>query len=146
MSQHLRFHGGTLVLENTPPDAAIPAPFRWVKGKPRCAANYYASLIPWLKKHEVRDTVPRWKHLNLELNDSREPHDYQREALAAWLAAKGRGSVVLPTGAGKTFLAIHAIARLARSTLIIVPTIDLLHQWRSEEHTSELQSLRHLVC
>jgi superfamily II DNA or RNA helicase len=73
--------------------------------------------------------VPRWKSLNLDLNDPRQPHDYQREALTAWLAAGGRGSVVLPTGAGKTLLAIHAIARLARSTLIIVPTIDLLHQW-----------------
>jgi superfamily II DNA or RNA helicase len=129
MSQLLRYHGGTLVLENTPPGAVLPASFRWVKGKPRCPAHYYASLIPWLKAHGIRDTVPRWKHLSLELNDPREPHDYQREALAAWLAAEGRGSVVLPTGAGKTFLAIHVIARLARSTLVIVPTIDLLHQW-----------------
>ena len=129
MSQQLRFHGGTLVLENTSPGAMLPAPFRWVKGKPRCTANHYASLLPWLKEHGVRDRVPRWKQLNLELNDPREPHDYQREALAAWLAAEGRGSVVLPTGAGKTLLAIHAIASLARSTLVIVPTIDLLHQW-----------------
>ncbi len=129
MSQYLRFDGGTLVLENTPPDAWVPAPFRWVKGKLRCPACHYAGLLPWLREHGIRDGVPRWKHLELELNDPREPHDYQREALAAWLAANGRGSVVLPTGAGKTFLAIHAIARLARSTLIIVPTIDLLHQW-----------------
>lgn len=129
MSQHLRFHGGTLVLENTPPEAVLPAPFHWVKGKPRCPANHYASLLPWLKEHKVQDHVPRWKTLQLELHDPREPHDYQREALNAWLASGGRGSVVLPTGAGKTFLAIHAIARLARSTLIIVPTIDLLHQW-----------------
>jgi len=129
MSQHLRYQGGTLVLENTPSNAVLPAPFRWVKGKPRCTANHYASLILWLKENAVRDSVPRWKHLDLELNDSREPHDYQREALAAWLAAEGRGSVVLPTGAGKTLLAIHAIARMARSTLVIVPTIDLLHQW-----------------
>jgi superfamily II DNA or RNA helicase len=129
MSQHLRFHGGTLVLEGAPPGAVLPAPFRWVKGKPRCPACHYASLLPWLKAHGVRDRVPRWKSLHLELHDPREPHDYQREALAAWLATGGRGSVVLPTGAGKTLLAMHAIARLARSTLVIVPTIDLLHQW-----------------
>src|SRR5262245_14027956 len=27
-----------------------------------------------------------------------------------------------------------------------VPTVEALREWRSEEHTSELQSLRHLVC
>jgi superfamily II DNA or RNA helicase len=129
MSPHLRFHGGTLVLEDVPAKVVLPAAFQWIKGKPRCPASYYATLVPWLKQHGIQDRVPRWKPLHLELNDSREPHDYQREALTAWLSADGRGSVVLPTGAGKTLLAIHAIARLARSTLVIVPTIDLLHQW-----------------
>lgn len=59
------------------------------------------------------------------------PRPYQSEALAAWLAADGRGTVVLPTGAGKTVLALMAIARLKLRTLIVVPTIELLHQWRS---------------
>jgi len=103
MSQLLRYHGGTLVLEGATPDAVLPAPFRWVKGKPRCPASHYASLIPWLKKREVRDTVPRWKHLNLELNDPREPHDYQREALAAWLAAEDAAAWCCPREQGKPF-------------------------------------------
>ncbi len=59
------------------------------------------------------------------------PRTYQSEALEAWLAAEGRGTVVLPTGAGKTVLALMAIARLKLRTLIVVPTIELLHQWRS---------------
>src|SRR5258708_24015660 len=61
-------------------------------------------------------------------SDERQPHDYQLAALAPWEKAERRGSIVLPTGAGKTFVAIHAIMR------------------RSEEHTSELQSPDHLVC
>jgi len=59
------------------------------------------------------------------------PRPYQEDALAAWLAAGGRGVVVLPTGAGKTVLALMAIERLALRTLIVVPTIELLYQWRA---------------
>ncbi len=59
------------------------------------------------------------------------PRPYQDDALAAWLAAGGRGVVVLPTGAGKTILALMAIARLGLRTLVVVPTIELLYQWRN---------------
>ena len=55
---------------------------------------------------------------------------YQRDALAAWLAYGGRGVVVLPTGAGKTVLAFLALHRLGLRTLVVVPTIELLQQWR----------------
>src|SRR5918912_293357 len=37
------------------------------------------------------------------------PRTYQEDALAAWTAAGGRGVVVLPTGAGKTMLALMAV-------------------------------------
>jgi superfamily II DNA or RNA helicase len=58
------------------------------------------------------------------------PRPYQEDALSAWLAAGGRGVVVLPTGAGKTVLALMATARLGLRTLVVVPTIELLYQWR----------------
>lgn len=58
------------------------------------------------------------------------PRPYQEAALAAWQAAGGRGVVVLPTGAGKTFVALMAIAALRLCTLVVVPTLDLLAQWR----------------
>jgi superfamily II DNA or RNA helicase len=38
--------------------------------------------------------------------------------------------VVLPTGAGKTVLALMAIERTKLRSLIVVPTIELLYQWR----------------
>jgi superfamily II DNA or RNA helicase len=59
------------------------------------------------------------------------PRSYQREAVAAWLGASGRGLVVLPTGAGKTIVAYDAIAQLGVRTLVVVPTIELLRQWRA---------------
>ncbi|MCB0109828.1 MAG: DEAD/DEAH box helicase, partial [Caldilineaceae bacterium] len=49
--------------------------------------------------------------------------------LQAWQLGGARGSIVLPTGAGKTFVAIHAIHRMNCNTLVVAPTIDLLHQW-----------------
>ena len=77
----------------------------------------------------IRDTVPRWQPLNLTLHDNRQPHHYQEAAVEAWEHAERRGSIVLPTGAGKTFVAIYAIHRANRSAVIVAPTIDLLHQW-----------------
>lgn len=59
-----------------------------------------------------------------------EPRSYQLEALQRWLSLGKRGVVVLPTGAGKTLLALMAISSLRLWTLVVVPTIDLLHQWR----------------
>ncbi len=37
--------------------------------------------------------------------------------------------VVLPTAAGKTYLAQMAMQSTPRTTLIVVPTLDLMHQW-----------------
>src|SRR5262249_31880714 len=59
------------------------------------------------------------------------PRLYQVEAVNAWLGAGGRGIVVLPTGAGKTIVAYSAMARLGVRTLVVVPTIELLRQWRA---------------
>src|SRR5829696_612019 len=61
---------------------------------------------------------------------SLQPRIYQREALRNWLTNAGRGVVVLPTGAGKTVLAYMALEQAPVRTLVVVPTIDLLRQWR----------------
>ncbi|MGH2496909.1 MAG: DEAD/DEAH box helicase [Ktedonobacteraceae bacterium] len=125
----LFYQGGTLVLGDTDQHESVPAPFQWVKGRWRCEGCHYASLLPWLRAQGIRDLVPRWKHLTSPLHDQREPHAYQLAALDAWDASARRGSIVLPTGAGKTFVAIHAISRVGRSALVVAPIIDLLHQW-----------------
>jgi superfamily II DNA or RNA helicase len=59
----------------------------------------------------------------------RAPRPYQTEALEAWRAHQGRGVVVLPTGAGKTWLACLAIEDRRRSALVLAPTLDLVRQW-----------------
>lgn len=127
MSGSIAFHGGTLVLYGV--DGDVPAPFQQIKSRWRCEAYHYWALIGWLRERGIRDQVPRWETLSLTMHDDRQPHDYQIASLAAWDAADRRGSIVLPTGAGKTFVAIHAIHRVSRSALVVAPTVDLLHQW-----------------
>jgi superfamily II DNA or RNA helicase len=125
----LSFQGGTLVLYDVPETTTVPAPFQWVKSRWRCEAYHYHKVQTWVREQGIRDDVPRWQTLNFAMHDLREPHDYQLESVAAWEKAGSRGSIVLPTGAGKTFVATHAIHRANRSAVVVTPTIDLMHQW-----------------
>jgi superfamily II DNA or RNA helicase len=129
MKPALFFQGGTLVLQHTDAIEDIPAPFQYIKSRWRCEAYHYRSVLPWIRKQSVYNAVPRWQRPRLELYDSRELHDYQIKALDNWKEAEKRGSIVLPTGAGKTLVAIHAIAHVNASTVILVPTTSLLYQW-----------------
>jgi superfamily II DNA or RNA helicase len=129
MSRAIFFQGGTLVLQDVPEQEQLAVPFQWIKGRWRCEGYHYRALRPIMRQLAIQNTVPRWKPLNFTLHDVREPHDYQVEALTAWDQAGQCGSIILPTGAGKTFLAIQAIHRVNRSTVVVAPTIDLLHQW-----------------
>jgi superfamily II DNA or RNA helicase len=58
-----------------------------------------------------------------------EPYPHQREALQTWQQAGRRGVVVLPTAAGKTYLAQLVLQTVQRRSLVVVPTLDLMHQW-----------------
>ncbi|HLL60818.1 MAG TPA: DEAD/DEAH box helicase [Candidatus Nitrosocosmicus sp.] len=55
--------------------------------------------------------------------------DYQSEALKRWIENDKMGCIILPTGAGKTIIAIKAIIETDSSTLIVVPTLNLMEQW-----------------
>jgi len=121
------FQGGTLFLANCKIEP--PTPRQWIKSAWRFEAYHYPNVRGWLREQHIRDNVPRWSHPKLRLYDERAPHEYQNEALKAWNAHDRRGSIVLPTGAGKTLAAIHAVQEADCSTLVVAPTIDLLHQW-----------------
>ncbi|WP_396612561.1 DEAD/DEAH box helicase family protein [Haloferax sp. S1W] len=72
---------------------------------------------------------------SLSLSTTYDLREYQQAALDAWLDAESRGVVELPTGAGKTVIAVAAIAHHSVSTLVVVPTIDLQDQWIRELET-----------
>ncbi len=57
---------------------------------------------------------------------------YQRESLAAWSAFDRRGVIVLPTGAGKTRVALAAIGTTGLPTAVLCPTRALAAAWLTE--------------
>lgn len=65
-----------------------------------------------------------WREISLR--------SYQRAALLAWELNDARGLVVMPTGSGKTRVAMAAMASCGGRALCLVPTRALLEQWGSE--------------
>ncbi|MGC8472485.1 MAG: DNA repair helicase XPB [Acidimicrobiales bacterium] len=63
--------------------------------------------------------------------------EYQRNAADAFVAS-GSGVVVLPCGAGKTAVAMAAMAKVSSRTLVLVTSTVAARQWRTEllAHTS----------
>src|SRR5713101_4506301 len=129
MNASVFFQGGTLVLQQTDHIEHVPFPFQFVKSRWRCEAYRYHTVLPWMQEQGIRNAIPRWQHLALELQDTRDLHEYQMQSIDAWKQANGRGSIVLPTGAGKMLVATHAIRHVSASTVVLVPTTSLLYQW-----------------
>ena len=79
----------------------------------------------------VEDRASASRAVALRMRTTFIPHAYQEEAFAAWVGEGRCGSVVLPTGAGKSYIALRAIAETGRGTLVVAPTLDLLQQWHA---------------
>ena len=130
---HLGFDRGTILLRGLRSNAAAGLPgIMWDPrvGAYRTPARHYAGVRAKLDTlgirftDEVRNVVATpasWKNMDLR--------PYQDAALCAWQLNNRRGVVVLPTGAGKTRLAMAAIAQTRLSSLCLVPTLALLEQW-----------------
>jgi superfamily II DNA or RNA helicase len=71
-----------------------------------------------------RPDVVTWREVSLP-----ELRADQREAISAWMRASCRGQVVMPTGTGKTEVALAAMGKTATSTLVVAPVRDLMYQW-----------------
>lgn len=128
---HLRFDRGSLLIRGE-----VGTPYgRWDPrvGAFRAMALHYPEVLEYLDRSrllyrdEVADPLPVHP-----LRSDVELRPYQREALEAWLDAGRRGVIELPTGAGKTYIALKAMERLNVATIVVVPTLDLVDQWRSQ--------------
>jgi superfamily II DNA or RNA helicase len=129
----LSFDRGTLLLHPPPPGKAWIDYATWDDRveRFRLPALQYRRLVEALQAEGTRlvDHAPAFGPLSLVPALEMTPYPHQRAALAGWLAAGRQGVIVLPTGAGKTYLAQLAMQETQQSTLIVVPTLDLMHQW-----------------
>ena len=130
----INFDKGTLVVSGISKNLEALFPYlKWDERiqKHRTQAFYYRDFILSLRSHQIKhvDQAKNFSPCPFSLKEKIIPRDHQTAALNAWLQKGSRGVVVLPTGAGKTILAILAIAKTNRPTLIHVPTLDLMHQW-----------------
>ncbi|MBR8834927.1 MAG: DEAD/DEAH box helicase family protein [Stigonema ocellatum SAG 48.90 = DSM 106950] len=129
----LTFDRGTLILHPPPRGRAWMDYATWDDRveKFRIPAIQYRPLVEALQAENTNfiDEAKAFFPVELVPSLSMEPYPHQSEALAAWKLAGRQGVVVLPTAAGKTYLAQMAMQATPRTTLILVPTLDLMHQW-----------------
>ncbi|HEX8709000.1 MAG TPA: DEAD/DEAH box helicase family protein [Pyrinomonadaceae bacterium] len=129
----LRFDSGTLLLDGAGRSFTAPSMFKWDERVMRWRAP------AWAYRHAVRELVRggtpyedrarAYHEFDFPAKLSVEPRPYQQEAINEWRRAGRCGVIILPTGAGKSLVAQMAVEQTKRSTLIVVPTIDLMNQW-----------------
>jgi superfamily II DNA or RNA helicase len=99
----------------------------------RAPADRYHLLKRWLLEHGVdfqdiagpqRPLCEAWSAVSLR--------SYQEAALSAWELGSYRGVIALPTGSGKTRVALAAMKQAGLSALCLVPTRVLIGQWLRE--------------
>ena len=125
----LSFENGTLRVET---EREIPHTEPDPRSKTRRAPAFrYAAIRKYCEEDglSLSDTVLDLAELP-PLHSAYELRDYQEAALDSWEDAGRRGVLELPTGSGKTVIGVKAIERCQTPTLVVVPTIDLLTQWR----------------
>lgn len=129
----LRFDAGTLVLEGADKTTQLSPAFQWDERirRWRAPASSYRRVLTDLIRSKIphKDDARRYFEFEFRSTLQIEPRPYQQEAIEEWRASGRRGVIILPTGAGKSHVAQMAIELIGRSTLVIVPTIDLMNQW-----------------
>ncbi len=133
--KHIKIHfeDGTLVFDGDAPlDQLTPEIlFDERINRYRCPAHEYRIALANLlrNEHAVHDLARTYSDRMFDLDLEFDPYPHQAEALDAWTTQGKRGMVVLPTGAGKSFVAKLCIQHAARSALVVAPTLDLVDQW-----------------
>jgi len=124
----LKYHKGTIVIKGLE-----TLPYATRDPRSNSLVSYginYKKITEYLKTKNVEyvDHVADLLPLEQLLKVKVKLRDYQKEAIQSWIQDK-MGSIVLPTGAGKTIIGLKIIEMINSPTLIVVPTLDLIKQW-----------------
>lgn len=134
----ISFKQGTLIIKG---NVRVPnAVWDERSGSFRALAMYYRDIVHYLEKSKIDfedDVLDLLPCPDLAAAYEASGHklklrDYQAEALISWGENEKCGVVVLPTGSGKTLVGIRAIAGCNIPALVVVPTLDLLAQWKKQ--------------
>ena len=126
----ISFDKGTLLIKGN-----VKTPYgKWDPrvGAYRAKSLYYMDILDYFRESNfpLQDNVLKVPPLEVMLNKI-SLRSYQKQALLNWNQNKNKGIIVLPTAAGKTYVALKAISDMKTPTLIVVPTLDLIDQWKS---------------
>ncbi|NEO25997.1 MAG: DNA phosphorothioation system restriction enzyme [Kamptonema sp. SIO4C4] len=88
----------------------------------------------------VREAKPRYgvkTHYVPQLPANLQLRDYQKQAIASWFEHRGRGTLKMATGSGKTIVALAIAAELYQQIelqvlFVICPSRHLVTQWERE--------------
>lgn len=120
----------------------MPNP-RWAEVK---LYKIKTASFPWGLLNEVKEIISLWKNVrddeftyhrqksvayNLNYHTSNKLRAYQFEAITKLIENKG-GMLSMPTGSGKTFTCLEYLKCYEKKTLVIVPTIYLVNQWKKQ--------------
>lgn len=133
----VEFSSGTLTLANADAELirrvfGLASPWTWDAraGNWRCNAADYIAVREALAQHaeQIENHVRQWTRVAWPAVDLPTLRPEQQAAVAAWLPTR-RGVVVMPTGTGKTEVALSMMQQSPVSTLIVAPVRDLMYQW-----------------
>lgn len=127
----LRFSEGMLLLTAKPPQSP-PGIWRWDdrQNAHSCFAIHYDRVLPAIRQQfpECRVEPPHWPRVKWPRPALPPLRPVQDAAVIEWMKTK-RAVIVLPTGTGKTEVALRLMQELSVTTLVVSPVRDLMYQW-----------------
>jgi len=129
----ISFKGNDLVIIGVIPDVLNHFTSAKSKNYTSFLPKDYFSIIKTLNNNfvEFKTSINYDFKINLNFTPKFELYEFQTESMKSWLENNKQGTIILPTGSGKTIVALEVIVKVYKKTLIVVPTLVLLEQWKN---------------